>query len=364
MDEARILFVTRKWAPAVGGMETYSMRLAEAMQAIEPVEVVALPGKPHGMPPGALALLAFPFRVIAALLRRRRMPEVLHLGDMAIWPLALLPRLFFADTRIALSAHGTDVAYHRRGGVKGRAYGAYLRLGARLLRGARVIANSRATRDVLGETGWTACAVVPLATDLSGPATDGRHNGRILFVGRLVARKGCGWFVREVLPLLPEAMELDVAGTGWDEAESEVLRHPRVNWLGALEGEALARAYAEALCVIVPNIPIANGEYEGFGLVAPEAAACGGMVLAADLDGLRDAVVHGETGVLICAANSGAWSEKILSIIQTPIAIRAARLAQSQATARTSFNWSTVAHNTHAAYGFETSHSTLSDRDR
>ena len=88
MDEPRIMFVTRKWAPAVGGMETYSMRLAEAMQAIEPVEVVALPGKPDGMPPGALALLAFPFRFMAALLRRRRMPEVLHLGDMAIWPLA------------------------------------------------------------------------------------------------------------------------------------------------------------------------------------------------------------------------------------------------------------------------------------
>ncbi|HEX2793024.1 MAG TPA: glycosyltransferase family 4 protein [Croceicoccus sp.] len=324
--------------------------MAEAMNAIEPVKVVALPGRENGMPPGLLALMAFPFRVLAALMRRRRMPEVMHLGDMAIWPLALLPRLCFASTRIALSAHGTDVAYHRRGGIKGRAYGAYLRLGARLLRQTRVIANSRATRDVLSETGWAASAIVPLATDLAGPAPDGTHNGRILFVGRLVERKGCGWFAREVLPLLPEEIELDVAGTGWDESEREVLQHPRVNWLGALNGDDLIRAYASALCVIVPNIPTDNGEYEGFGLVAPEAAACGGLVLAADIDGLRDAVIDGQTGRFVRAGDACAWAEAIRDVAAIPKEGRFATLSHMSIAATETYNWVRVARDTRLAW--------------
>ena len=37
-------------------------------------------------------------------------------------------------------------------------------------------------------------------------------------------------------------------------------------------------------------------EYEGFGLVATEAAASGGIVLAANLDGLKDAVMNNRIG--------------------------------------------------------------------
>ena len=83
-----ILFVTRKWAPATGGMETYCLRLTETLAEHEPVEVIALKGRANGMPPGVLALLAFPFTVIARCLARREAPRVLHLGDMAVWPLA------------------------------------------------------------------------------------------------------------------------------------------------------------------------------------------------------------------------------------------------------------------------------------
>ncbi len=39
-----ILFITRKWPPAVGGMETYSVKLSQALQKLSTVEVMALPG--------------------------------------------------------------------------------------------------------------------------------------------------------------------------------------------------------------------------------------------------------------------------------------------------------------------------------
>lgn len=349
MKQPRVTFVTRKWAPAIGGMETYSHRLCEALARRCTLEVIALPGRGDGMPPSAASLLHFPFTVACHLAKERPRPDVLHLGDMALWPLALLG-LLVGKPDIILSAHGTDVAFHRRGGLKGRLYGAYLRLGAHLLRRAKVIANSRATAVVLRETGWRDAAVIPLATDMGSAPSRSGHNGRLLFVGRLVERKGCGWFVREVLPLLPEGIELDVAGTGWSESERNLIANKRVNFLGPLHGEALMMAYRDALAVIIPNVPMANGEYEGFGLVAPEAAAAGGIVLASDCDGLRDAVIDGETGTLLPPANAGKWSEAVASLLRQSDADRLANTDRARDSAQRVYSWDRVAQDTLAIY--------------
>jgi phosphatidyl-myo-inositol dimannoside synthase len=350
VSEPRIVFVTRKWPPAVGGMETWSYRLAQALRAIEPVQTIVLPGRADGMPPSVWSLLAFPLTVLARLLDRSERPAVLHLGDMARWPLAL-PALASRDTRIVISAHGTDVSYPRRGGVKGRLYGAYLRLGARLLGRATVLANSRATAEVARESGWRTAAVVALATDMAGAPPSGEHEDAILFAGRLVERKGLGWFVREVLPLLPDRQRLKVAGTGWDAGERAALADPKVDFLGPLPSDGLARAYAAALCVIIPNIEIASGEFEGFGLVAPEAAAAGGVVLASDHGGLRDAVLDGETGFLVPCGDAQAWAAAVQRIAAWDKAQRTAFTEGAQARAREHFSWARVAAQVHALYG-------------
>jgi glycosyltransferase involved in cell wall biosynthesis len=346
--EAPILFVTRKWAPAVGGMETYALRLTQQLAESSPVEVIALPGRADGMPPSALELLGFPFTVLRHWLARKTAPAVLHIGDMALWPLGLLAR---GRVKVVLSAHGTDVSYPRRGGIKGALYGHYLKLGSRLLARAEVIANSHATRDVAAETGWRNAAVVPLATDLRAAPPDGRHNGKILFAGRLIPLKGCAWFIRQVLPLLPEGTRLQVAGTRWNGDEAAALDHPRVEYLGTLDRAELGETYRNAMCVIVPNIVLANGEYEGFGLVAPEAAAAGGLVLAARCGGLSDAVIDGETGLLVEAGNAAAWRDAIVEVSAWDRKTRKAFLDKAMQTAAEHFSWDRVARETLALYG-------------
>src|SRR5690606_8157306 len=141
--------------------------------------------------------------------------------------------------------------------------------------------------------------VIPLATDLRGSDTFPVHDYSLLFAGRLVERKGCLWFVENVLPLLPGKIHLKVAGPIWDKAEAAVLRHPRVTYLGCLNRSDLVDAYRNSLCVIAPNIEPASGEFEGFGLVAVEAPAAGGIMLAAATGGLLEAIIDGETGFLI-----------------------------------------------------------------
>jgi glycosyltransferase involved in cell wall biosynthesis len=346
----RVLFITRKWGPAVGGMETYCERLTGELAKTRDVDVIALKGRANGLPPAAFSLLLFPFTVLRALFRQSNRPSIIHLGDMAIWPLAAMALAFFPRAHVILSAHGTDVSYGARGGIKGGLYEVYQKLGARLLSKAQVIANSHATKQRLSQIGWSCSAVVPLATDLKAEQTGEFNAKEILFAGRLITQKGLSWFVRDVLRKLPKDVRLTVIGTLWDMSEEAALKHPQVDFLGRKSQSELARHFAQAACVVVPNIERDNGEFEGFGLIACEAASAGGLVLAADTGGLSDAVKDGETGFLIEAGNAQSWTGKIREILEQTPADRAQFLAQSQPLAQSHYAWDRVASQTAQVY--------------
>jgi glycosyltransferase involved in cell wall biosynthesis len=179
----------------------------------------------------------------------------------------------------------------------------------------------------------------------------GPPEGFVLFAGRLIERKGCSWFIRNVLPRLPETITLKVAGTVWSRREGEALRDPRVEFIGPQEPAAIARLYGSALCVVVPNLELPNGEFEGFGLVATEASACGGISLAAACGGLKEAVVDGVTGFLLPPGEPEAWVSKIVEVSRWPAEARAAFIARSVAETAARYAWPRVAEDTFAAYG-------------
>lgn len=342
--------VSRKWPPAMGGMETYSVRMVETLETVMPVRRLVLPGKPDGSPPGALALIWFGARNAAHLIFDRNPTPVVHVMDMASWPLALAALLRQRGRRLVLSAHGTDVGYAARPDWKGRLYALWLRAGGRLLGSATVIANSEETARRSRDMGFYNVRVVPLAAD-PGPMPDPSPPGRsLLFAGRLIRRKGCAWFIRNVLPHLPEGITLDVAGTPWDADEEAALDHPRVRFLGRLDADALRSAYAGALAVIVPNQPMADGTYEGFGLVAVEAAAAGGLVLASRHGGLTDAVIDGETGFLLPEGDAEAWITRIGELAGWSLADRQAFTTKAREKAVAYYSWTRVANETRSIY--------------
>ena len=240
--------------------------------------------------------------------------EVVHVVDMASWPLAYTARLRARNTHIVLSAHGTDVSYADRRGLKGICYKYFLHLGALLLNNSVVIANSHCTAAAVKRRGFQNVQVVPLATDMTYRSENHRTKQHILFAGRLIPLKGCAWFIRKVLPLLPETITLHVAGTIVDKDEEKALQNRRVRYLGALSQPELAPQYAKAMCVIVPNILLPTKAFEGFGLVALEAAACGGVVVAARCGGLPDAVINNVTGFTITSGAADQWANKIMEI--------------------------------------------------
>ncbi|MEO0427835.1 MAG: glycosyltransferase family 4 protein [Pseudomonadota bacterium] len=342
----RFLLITRKWPPAVGGMETWSVEVADALRALgHTVDARALPGRPGGRAPSGGSILRFGLVQGASLLVarwREGSPQAVIGGDMAVWPLAWLAGRRSGAT-VIVAAHGTDLAFAWRRGLLGALYRAWLRLGARALRDAAILANSRATARRARELGFRKVTHAPLGVTVATGAPRAEPEPYLLFAGRLIRRKGLSWFVREILPALPEPLRLKVAGPPWDESEGAALDHPRVDALGPRPQAELHSLMARAVAVVVPNLPSERHVFEGFGLVAPEAAAAGAVVLASDLDGLSDAVLDGRTGFLLPAGDAAAWRAKLSEIAAWPPSTRLAATTEARDTAQAHFRWSAVA---------------------
>lgn len=87
-----------------------------------------------------------------------------------------------------------------------------------------------------------------------------------------------------------------------------------VKFTGPTESTALVRQYALATVVVVPSI------YEGFGLPAAEAMACGAPVIATTGGALPEVV--GDAGILVPPADPQALAEAISGLLNNPEELR------------------------------------------
>src|SRR5262245_53736654 len=89
----KVLFITRKWPPAVGGMEVYSRELVRELRDRVELDLRVLPGQANGSPPSGWALVNFALKTAGRLIASRAQWDVVHGGDLAIWPLVWLATL-------------------------------------------------------------------------------------------------------------------------------------------------------------------------------------------------------------------------------------------------------------------------------
>lgn len=151
-------------------------------------------------------------------------------------------------------------------------------------------------------------------TDLPARAT----GTDLLAVGmmRIAAKRASYALIAQTMALLPETTQLKIAGDGPDRAAVEALMAPfgkRVQFLGNLAPQDLARAYSSSGALIWPGVD------EAFGMVYLEAQAHGLPVIAQDRDGVRDVlypaqyppVAEGATGLAALTRGQAADSDDI-----------------------------------------------------
>ena len=77
--------------------------------------------------------------------------------------------------------------------------------------------------------------------------------------------------------------------------------------------------------------------FEGWGITVIEANACATPVIASDVVGLRDSVVHQETGILVPPRDPQALASAIKHLIRHPARLRT--FSQNALAWSVNFNW-------------------------
>lgn len=316
-----IWYITRKFPPSRGGMQQLSHRIASELGGLRPLTLLRWRAGQWGLPVFVLGAL---MRLGWGLLRGR--VRVLLLGDPVLSLLAVPARWF--GVPVAVVVHGLDLTYPNR------CYQGYLRrfFHARM---DTYICISRFVLDALIARGVdeSRCALIhPGASESPIPETGGGDDSppTLLILGRLVRRKGALWFVRKVMPRVRAArasVRLDIVGDGPERAAiAQAMRDAglgdAVRLWGDVDEAGKAQRLAQCDLLLMPNVRV-EGDPEGFGLVALEAAMSRRYVLAADLEGLRDAVARPELGRLLPVEDADAWALAIVALIADRQGLRA-----------------------------------------
>jgi glycosyltransferase involved in cell wall biosynthesis len=114
-----------------------------------------------------------------------------------------------------------------------------------------------------------------------------------------------------------------------------------IEFTGRIDRKAFARYYAEATMAVIPSL------YEGFGMPAGEAMACGVPVISTTGGALPEVV--GNAGILVPPADSEALRQAIVSLLDDPE--RRRRLGEEGMTrVKNSLTWRHAAEKTVGVY--------------
>jgi phosphatidylinositol alpha-1,6-mannosyltransferase len=168
-------------------------------------------------------------------------------------------------------------------------------------------------------------------------------------VSRLVARKGQDMLIRgmaDVRRRVPDATLLIVGGGPYeDELRSLADAAPEgsVVFAGQVSEEDLPRHYAVGDVFAMPCRTRLGGlEVEGWGNVFIEAASCARPVVVGDSGGAREALVDGETGILVDGTDPNAVADAVATLLGDPTLAR--RMGEAgRARVERSHTWPSIA---------------------
>ncbi|HEV8265503.1 MAG TPA: glycosyltransferase family 4 protein [Gemmatimonadales bacterium] len=225
-------------------------------------------------------------------------------------------------------------------------------------RSARVVAISSYTAAELRELAPDIpIAVIPYTTSLPEPSpsqasVDGPP--AVLFVGRLVERKGVRYLLEAMAALRDRPVRLVVIGDGAERARLEAAARElgvadRVEFRGRISAADLQDAYANAVAFVLPAVVDARGDTEGLGVVILEAMSYGTPVIASRIGGITDIVEDGRSGLLVPPGDAGALAAALRRLLEDRDLAR--RLGDAgRRRVREQFSWDAITARWEAVY--------------
>lgn len=357
----RVLIITRNLPPLVGGMERLNWHIANELSQTAEVRIIGPFGAAGQCPPKVNVTEAplrplWRFLLTSGLLGIRTAhawrPHIVLAGSGLTAPLAWVAARCCGAKAVAY-LHGLDISVR---------HPAYRLLWLPFIRRMDCcIVNSMPTLQLAVEAGVAAQKIHIVHPGVSLPtqpqseqaihafkALHGLEDKAILLsVGRLSRRKGLLEFVEQALPRIvqhrPDTVLVVIGSAPKDalhptshSAESICTAghaagvHENIKFLGNVSETQLSVAYEAASLHVFPVRQI-EGDPEGFGMVAIEAAAHGLPTVAFAAGGVVDAVAEGQSGRLVEPDNYDALARAVIqTLADGPAVWRSGAIAFAQ----------------------------------
>ncbi len=264
------------------------------------------------------------FQIVAIYrLLRRNSYDVIH----AHW---IIPQGFSAIIAACLSRKKTPVVLTSHGGdlfaLKGRLLGKLKYWISHRCQHLTVVSSAMQEKAAnMGLKSLSDISVIPMGTYTQDrfvpPACPASRQG-ILFVGRLVDKKGVEYLIR-ALPAISARFPqqyLSVVGDGplldeLKELAQELGVTDSVRFLGGKPNEAIPSYLQRARVTVFPSVVAESGDQEGTPVAIMEALACACACVVCDYPGVRDIIRDGETGLLAAQRSPDEIAAQVLRLL-------------------------------------------------
>ncbi len=339
----RLLLLSSEFPPGPGGIGTHAYQIGAQLSALGWEVVVATPQDyaPSGeiesfnatAPirivrlrhiPGPPLEAAYRYRALAKIIREWRPDAMLASGERSVWLAARLSRI--RGTPWIAVGHGTE-------------FGTRNRWERALTRGSFGAANalvcvSEYTRSRMHAAGVHGRRehVIPNGADPSAfrilPATANSRQSAghvLLTVGNVTERKGQEVVIR-ALPDLPgvryEMIGLPTRAPELMSLARELGVADRIEFVGRASQEELVRRLNACDLFVMTSRNTAGGDFEGFGIAVVEAALCGKPAIVSSGSGLSEAIIAGETALVVREGDSADTARAIKELLSDPARLK------------------------------------------
>ncbi len=143
----------------------------------------------------------------------------------------------------------------------------------------------------------------------------------LLFVGRLVEKKGCTYLLQAMEHLQKRFPDLQLTIMGEGELKSPLqqeaaARHLNARFTGAATAAEIRQQLARCWLFVAPSITAASGDMEGLGMVFLEAQALQTPVVSFRSGGLVEAVEEDKTALLSAEKDVSGLTENIARLLE------------------------------------------------
>ena len=254
-------------------------------------------------------------------------PDIIHIHSFDYIHPFFLALQFFKNipANIVISTWGTDVVPNEG------ELSAWDKLSKRLLlsRAAKITATSQflASRTAGLTDKNRHIHVIPFGVDcqMFQPVTNDINrplsNIRISFIKHLRPKYGPDYLIKAMALILAEHKDVELVMVGAGEMKNDLIQLAKslniadqISLIGPIPHQRVSLLLSQTDIFVMPSI----FHNETFGVAAVEAQAMGIPVVATNVGGVPEAVVHGVTGILVEPKSEQQLADAILTLIENP----------------------------------------------